>query len=302
MSHTSNELVINWHLTEACNYGCRYCYSKWHNSGKELLHDVEHSQAMLGELYRYFSPENQDTQTRLGMRWDSVRLSLAGGEPLLYEHDIVRLAAFAKSIGFKVSLISNGSRLSQTLMGELAPLLSVLGLSLDSANPHINRQIGRADRKSQVLSLADLAATVSEGRRRNPDMQLKINTVVNALNFTDDLNKTITLFKPEKWKVLRVLPVISNDLAISEPEFTEFLGRHKALEAIISAEDNRDMVESYIMIDPHGRFFQNSLQGKGYRYSAPILSVGAETAFTQVRWEATKFLARYTSSPMELAA
>lgn len=24
--HFVDELVINWHLTEACNYRCQYCY------------------------------------------------------------------------------------------------------------------------------------------------------------------------------------------------------------------------------------------------------------------------------------
>ena len=290
----SSELVINWHLTEACNYGCRYCYSRWHGgNGKELLHDAENSQALLRELFDYFSPENLATQAQLGMRWNSVRLSLAGGEPLLYEREVVRLATFARELGFNISLISNGSRLNDALMSELAPLLSVLGLSLDSADPEINRQIGRVDRKSQLVSLTKLAATVNEGRSRNPDMRLKINTVVNALNFTDNLSETIALFNPDKWKVLRVLPALSNDLAIAKHEFAEFLARHDRFAPIISAEDNSDMVESYIMIDPHGRFFQNSSAGQGYRYSEAIPDVGAQAAFRQISWIADKFQARY---------
>lgn len=290
----SSELVINWHLTEACNYGCRYCYSKWHGgNGKELLHDAENSQALLRELFDYFSPGNLATRAQLGMRWNSVRLSLAGGEPLLYEREVVRLATFARELGFNISLISNGSRLNDALMSELAPLLSVLGLSLDSADPEINRQIGRVDRKSQLVSLTKLAATVNEGRSRNPDMRLKINTVVNALNFTDNMSETIALFNPDKWKVLRVLPAISNDLAIAKHEFAEFLARHHRFAPIISAEDNSDMVESYIMINPHGRFFQNSSTGQGYRYSEVIPDVGAQAAFRQISWIADKFQARY---------
>lgn len=297
-----NELVINWHLTEACNYGCRYCYSKWHGgNNKELLHEPEGSEAMLRELYRYFSPANHATQARLGMRRESVRLSLAGGEPLLYAQDVLRLARFAKNLGFNISLITNGSRLNSRLMRELAPLLSTLGLSLDSASPEINRQIGRIDNKSRHLPLADLAATVSEGRACNPEMRLKINTVVNALNFTDNLNTAITLFKPDKWKILRVLPVINKNLAISEGQFAKFLSKHAALRPISSVEDNADMLESYIMIDPHGRFFQNSLSGNGYRYSDPI-TTGARQAFAQISWQAAKFLSRYAPQTMEMAA
>lgn len=108
----TRELVVNWHMTEACNYRCRYCYSKWHaeSAGKELFHSPEASAAMLAEIYRYFSPDNQ---ARLGMQWNSVRLSLAGGEPLLYSREVVGIVALARELGFKVSLITNGSRLTQ---------------------------------------------------------------------------------------------------------------------------------------------------------------------------------------------
>ena len=290
----ASELVINWHLTEACNYACRYCYSKWHadGTGKELVRDADASAALLAEIYRQFAPTTSN-HARLGMKWRSVRLSLAGGEPLLYEREIVLIAALAKEIGFDVSVISNGSRLTRALIAELAPQLSVLGLSLDSALPAINREIGRADRHSRVLPLDELAAIIQRGRTLNPDLLLKINTVVNALNFTEDMAPLIRQLAPDKWKVLRMLPTVTTDLAIAEHEFAQFVDRHAALGNLISVEDNGDMVESYIMIDPRGRFFQNSLAGKGYRYSDPILDVGADAAFRQISWLADKFQARY---------
>lgn len=290
----SGELVINWHLTEACNYACRYCYSKWHTegAGKELIHDAASSATLLAEIYRQFAPTPRN-HARLGMAWQTVRLSLAGGEPLLYEREIIRIAAQARKIGFDVSIISNGSRLTRPLMAELAPLLSVLGLSLDSAQAETNREIGRKDRHSQVLLLEELREIVALGRKLNPNLRLKINTVVNALNFTEDMSPLIRELAPDKWKVLRMLPTVTTDLAIADHEFAQFIDRHAALGSLISAEDNRDMVESYIMLDPRGRFFQNSLAGKGYRYSDPILDVGAATAFRQISWLADKFQARY---------
>ena len=299
----AGELVINWHLTEACNYTCRYCYSKWHSdgAGKELIHDAASSATLLAELYRQFSPTPRN-HARLGMEWRSVRLSLAGGEPLLYEREIIRIAAQAKEIGFDVSVISNGSRLTRALMAELAPQLSVLGLSLDSALPATNREIGRADRHAQVLSLNELTKIVTLGQKLNPALRLKINTVVNALNFTEDMNPLIRQLAPDKWKVLRMLPTVTSDLAIAEHEFAEFVDRHAALGAIISSEDNSDMVESYIMIDPRGRFFQNWPSGRGYRYSAPILDVGAGEAFFQVNWQPAKFQARYSALHSESPA
>lgn len=294
IASSSGELVINWHLTEACNYACRYCYSKWHadGAGKELIHDAASSATLLAEIYRQFAPTPRN-HARLGMGWQSVRLSLAGGEPLLYEQEIIRIAAQARKIGFDVSIISNGSRLTRPLMAELAPLLSVFGLSLDSAQAETNREIGRADRHAQVLLQEELSEIVALGRKLNRDLRLKINTVVNALNFTEDMSPLIRALAPDKWKVLRMLPTVTTDLAIADHEFAQFIDRHAALGSLISAEDNRDMVESYIMLDPRGRFFQNSLAGKGYRYSDPILDVGADAAFRQISWLADKFQARY---------
>ena len=291
----SGDLVVNWHLTEACNDACRYCYSKWHSNGtgRELIHDPLASAALVNEISRQFAP-TPCNHARLGMKWYSLRLSLAGGEPLLYDREVVRIAEQANGIGVKVSIISNGSRLTQPLMAELAPQLSVLGLSLDSASLETNREIGRADRRSRILQLDELAAIIQYGRKLNPRLRLKINTVVNALNFTEDMGPLIRQLCPDKWKVLRMLPTVTTDLAISDHEFAQFLDRHASLGDLISAEDNSDMVESYIMIDPRGRFFQNSLSGGGYRYSAPILDVGADAAFRQINWLAKKFQARYT--------
>jgi len=298
------ELVVNWHMTEACNYACRYCYSKWHSEakGKELIHNADASHALLTEIYRHFSPENPKNQTRLGMRWETLRLSLAGGEPLLHSQEVVQIAAQANAIGFNVSLITNGSHLTLPLMNKLAPLLSVLGLSIDSADASINREIGRADRRSHVLVPEELTSIIEHGRKLNPNLRLKINTVVNALNFTENMGPLIGQLNPDKWKVLRMLPTVTSDLAIAAHEFAEYVDRHKTHGDLVTVEDNGDMVESYIMIDPSGRFFQNSLSGEGYRYSLPILNVGAEAAFRQINWQAKKFQARYRADHCESLA
>ena len=95
------ELVINWHVTEACNYTCRYCYAKWQHaeSVRELIHDQEGSRRLLSEIYSYFSPENEANPLRREMDWSSVRLNLAGGEPFLYGKRIVETIEAARELG-----------------------------------------------------------------------------------------------------------------------------------------------------------------------------------------------------------
>jgi radical S-adenosyl methionine domain-containing protein 2 len=44
----------------------------------------------------------------------AVRLNLAGGEPLLHAGKIASIVNQARNLGFEVSLISNGSQLSES--------------------------------------------------------------------------------------------------------------------------------------------------------------------------------------------
>lgn len=59
------------------------------------------------------------------------------------------------------------------------------------------------------------------------------------------------------------------------------------------------------MVDPHGRFFQNQSNvkaGDSYNYSAPIIQVGADAAFRQIDFDVEKFIGRYPTHSMEVAA
>ncbi|MDO4232183.1 MAG: hypothetical protein Q4D19_08630 [Lautropia sp.] len=86
-------------------------------------------------------------------------------------------------------------------------------------------------------------------------------------------------------------------------QFHHFIDQHGAFSAIACVEDNLDMEDSYIMVDPHGRFFQNSNAGAstGYVYSRPILEAGTDAAFSDINFNADRFRSRYTtvrSTPM----
>lgn len=291
-------LVLNWHLTEACNYRCRYCYATWSESActRELIHDLQRAEALLNELYRFFRPDNCDNPLASRLSWSSVRLNLAGGEPLLHAGKLPVIVSQARDLGFEVSMISNASHLDNELLGQLAPQLTWMGISIDSANPATNRAIGRIDRRGRLLDLDAVATCLGNVRQANPGLHLKLNTVVNEINHAEDLSALIRLFAPDKWKVLRMLQVVNQHLAVSDEQFAAFVSRHSAFANILCAEDNQDMRESYLMVDPHGRFFQNSpmMAGQGYAYSRPILEVGAETAFSEMIFDHERFSARYT--------
>ncbi|MBX9847673.1 MAG: viperin family antiviral radical SAM protein [Rhodocyclaceae bacterium] len=288
-----SELVINWHITEACNYNCRYCYAHWDGNARELIHDISGTRQMLENLWQFFHPENVANPLQKQIDWRGIRLNLAGGEPLLYSERLLQTLSDARNIGFTASVITNGSLLSRDFAQLIAPKLSMLGVSLDSAVSKTNRQIGRQSRQGKLLDMDALEDAIKAARLINPKLQIKLNTVINAINCDEDLSAGIRRLAPQRWKVLRMLPVVTDELNVSDEDFQRFVARHRDLGDIMCIEDNTDMVESYVMIDPLGRFFQNALGQPNYRYSPPIPKVGVAQAFAKVGIDPSKFCSRY---------
>ena len=273
-------IVINWHVTEACNYHCRYCYAKWqHLDRKDLIRDPAATKALLQSLHAHFASAGGSSRPRL---------NFAGGEPLLHGSRLISAMRLARSIGFDVSIITNGSRLNERVVADLAPELSLLGLSIDALAPAVLAVIGRHDRHARQLDLGILARHVAQARCINPALMLKINTVVCSANWHEDLSAVISELAPSRWKVLRMLPVINRDLEVSDMQLRAFIDRHSSLQDVMSVEDNDDMVGSYVMVDPIGRLFQNRKCESGYDYSPPIADVGAAIAFSRIGWSAAQ--------------
>lgn len=292
-----DELTINWHVTEACNYRCQYCYAHWGDSSdpRELFHDCRRTLKLLEQLFQFFQPENTRNALTKRLSWKTVRLNLAGGEPSILGDRLLDIVRVAREIGFQVSIISNGSRLLGGMIEQLAPHLSCLGISLDSTDPATNRQIGRVDMRGRLLDLDKLADNLHLARSINPRITVKLNTVVNRLNAGQDLSALVGRIAPDRWKILRMLPVINDSLVISDEQFSTFVHRHRDFEAIACIEDNQDMCESYLMVDPNGRFFQNQtlLACNRYVYSEPILAAGVESAFSEIDFNSSSFQSRY---------
>lgn len=293
------ELVINWHLTESCNFHCGYCYSTWQrpDTKRELWKDSAKTQALLNSITQYFSPGNLENPLHRSIAWEHLRLNLAGGEPMLASAAFERIVTQASSKGMRLSLITNGSFLNNENIQWLAPSLSILGISVDSVNDAHNQLIGRCNTHGQTLSQDHLALMIQKVREANPDIQIKINSVVNMHNRESDLNSFIQVIQPDKWKVLRALPVVSDAMCISDQQFNDFVRRHSEQEHLMRVEGNEQMRQSYIMIDPHGRFYQNAKEEKetGYHYSDPILTTGIDKSFDQVQFQPVRFADRYAA-------
>ncbi|WP_462164370.1 viperin family antiviral radical SAM protein [Pseudoalteromonas xiamenensis] len=284
------ELVINWHITEVCNYDCKYCFAKW-GRPKELHRSLEEIEKLLNNLALYFINGQSRLKSELG--YETVRLNLAGGEPMMLGSTFFIILMLAKQKGFKTSIITNGHYLVNSRLDFPKNVLDMIGISFDSQDLITRKKIGRVDRKGNSLSVEDLKVALEGLFETQKGIKTKINTVINSLNYEEDFSSLIGELKPYKWKVLQVMPYGADDFLISNDKFNQFVERHSGLGLPIFAESNSTMTESYLMIDPLGRFYQNSVSACGYKYSDSINQCGVESALAQIAFNPKTFLSRY---------
>ena len=157
-------------------------------------------------------------------------------------------------------------------------------------------RMGRATR-SGPLSQADYLDIIYMLKERG--IRLKINTVVTQINCDEDLSKFIAEARPERWKLLQVLPVrgqndgLVDGQLITLRQFAGYVARNRSVEEMgiaVVPENNDMMTGSYVMVDPAGRFFDN--MAGGHAYSRPILDVGVDAALREVSVDPDKFRMR----------
>ncbi len=293
--NNENELVVNWHITEACNYKCYYCFAKWGKQKKEILNNDKLIKKLLDEIETLPSILNKLYLTR----FDKIRLNLVGGEVFLNTSKVTKIIHYAKQRKFSLSAITNGSRLNEELNKLIADNFDSIGFSVDSLNEQTNTEVGRIE-KNKSMNIGKVLDDIGSIRDLSSSIDIKINTVVSSLNKSENLSSFIDRVKPNKWKVFKVLPVKTSQYNVSESDFLKFLDRHKDFTHIISSEDNDEMTDSYLMIDPVGRFFQNSFFGEEYNYSQPIIEIGIDEALKEIEFNAQKFHKRYENKQIKL--
>jgi len=285
-----DELVINWHITETCNYNCTYCFAKW-GKPNELHRSLKAIENLLDNLASYFIKGNPPLKQKLG--YENVRLNIAGGEPMILGSTFLIVLMLAKQKGFKTSIITNGHYLLNSKFDLPKNVLDMVGISFDSQNYDVRCDIGRVDRKGNSLSSDDLSFVLAKLSNTQKGIKTKINTVVNKLNWDENFSTLISEVNPYKWKVFQVMPFGDDELLISSEQFNHFVDKHSNLGLPIFSESNSAMTESYLMIDPKGRFYQNASDGSGYKYSEVINDVGVVKALKKISFNESAFIARY---------
>lgn len=267
--------TVNLNVWPKCDLVCEYCYGGFPDRPTVLP---------LADWYAIL-----DQLVSAGVR----RVTFCGGEPTL-QPDLLDMLRYARQVGLHTSIVTNGARLTNDIIA----LLDVVGMTLDSTDSAVLRELGRTTPAGIDYFERFLGAA---RRTRVLGVLLKVNTVVTQLNLGADLSAVLIELRPYKWKPLQFTTVVGeNDaraerLRVSNDQFACFVERHRQpLEAAgiwVAPETELDVQSTYAMIDPSGRMFQTT--GGTKQFSEPVLDVGLNTALEQAGgYDRRAFLAR----------
>ena len=248
---------------------CKYCFANFSHINRSL------SKEDWFEIIRQL--------TDFGMK----KVNFVGGEPTLCPF-LGELIIYSKMLGLITGIVSNGTGITQQFLDQYRTYIDWIGLSLDSGNEITQRMLGRGN-GSYAKETIEKCKII-----KKTQIKLKINSVITRWNVNEDISDVMGIICPNRWKVFQVLVIKGQnnqklqDLKITKSEFKDFIKRHEKFNPI--AEDNDKMLESYIMVDQLGRFYQNS--GNLYSYSESILELGVLRAFNQVIYNHAKFVER----------
>lgn len=263
--------TVSFHIVKPCNKKCKFCYATFNDMHVKML-TLSEAKQIVYKLYK------------AGVQ----KITFAGGEPMLYKN-LEEIIVYTKRLGITTSLITNGSLLSNRFLQDMQYDLDWIGLSIDSLDSKTNIATGRFISYDDQINYRHLCNLINKY-----GYKLKINTVVNAFNYTESMVDFINEVKPSRWKIFDTLRVEGqNDLQfdnIKTPpggfKLFTFYNEHPAM----VVEDNQAMTGSYLLVDPQGRLFENS-KGK-HTYSTSLLNTSVEEALKEISLDRDMFIKR----------
>ncbi len=229
----------NIHIFGNCNYRCEHCFDRC------LTH-------------HYLRPDDWKEVLQYLKDCDFEKINLAGGEPTLYPF-LDQMCHLVKDMGFKLSIVSNGSRFTEEWLSKMEGVVDWIGLSIDSPDEEDEIIIGRG---CSGMNHLDNIVKVSEMAHRH-GIKVKLNITVVSRSWMKDFNPIIEVMNPDRIKCFRALTLKgANDdrpdtWSITDEQFAYFKRNHEHVQNIIF-EDNDEMVASYVMFDPLARWMVDS--------------------------------------------
>jgi len=273
----NNFFSINYHLTKNCNMSCKGCFAKYN----KLENNLDHIKILMN-IIAYANKNNIRDK----------KINFVGGEPTLIK-ELPYLVEFMNYAGFTTSIVTNGSKITQKYLNEFKIKPNWIGISIDSFNDKTNWNLGRITKKGLILDYIKKAELI-----KSNDIKLKVNTMVNKLNYHEDMNELIETIMPERWKLFQYLEIkgenteFSELLSINNKQFNHFIKNHSKInkKVKIIPENNNQMKGSYLMVTPDGSLSDN-VNGV-LRYSDSLLNISFEDALRQIQFSEEKLVKR----------
>ena len=276
-------LSVNYHLSRACNYRCKFCFHTALTNDRLPLEEAKRGIRLL-----------QETGTK--------KINFSGGEPFLIDQGryVGELTRFAKEeCQMATSIVSNGSLIFEKWFELYSRYLDILAISCDSFDDECNRKAGRTNGREAHSQIEHVRRVRHLCQQYN--VVFKINSVIHKYNCQEDMTAAIEELEPVRWKVFQCLLIDgenmggennlrdARELVIADEQFQEFAQRHQHLKCFVP-ESNLAMRNSYLILDEKMRFLDCT---KGRKDPSPsILDVGVEAALDRSGFDEAMFFKR----------
>ncbi|NOU47678.1 MAG: radical SAM protein [Bacteroidales bacterium] len=227
-------LVVNWLITNKCNFECKYCYASDVIDKKEF-DPVEVKEVALKILYH-----------------EPVAVTLSGGEPLLEKQKLIDAIS---ELGNKTGIIvdTNGYIYDQEIVELFKRYNVVVRVSLDSLHNKINSCIRPA--KNPILDKQVLNVIMSNIQEYlSNEIPVLVHTVVTSLN-ASNLEDLYDKFSRFGVNGLRLFRVVTPNNENQQSDFKEVM-LSKSITTLEKAQKNiNDKLKSFLRdIKSNSRF------------------------------------------------
>jgi len=153
--------VVVWAVTNACNLKCVHCYASATTDPLKGELTYDQGVALLDDLKQFNVPA----------------ILFSGGEPLV-RPDVLRLLGYARQIGHRVTLSTNGLLIDDAMADRLAELgMQYIGISIDGGRQTHDRLRG--------LAGAFEGSMAAVKRCRDRGIKVGLRFTVHALNYQE---------------------------------------------------------------------------------------------------------------------
>lgn len=272
------KLKINYHITENCNFNCKFCFAKYADKTLKL----ENQKLVIEKIAD-------------SMLFDAI--NFAGGEPLL-DKNIVEHIQYSSRLGLKTSLITNGFLLDSQTLQQILPYLTMIGISVHTFDDETKRKIGSCTSTGEVLENQRLVEICNMVRSYNSQTRkkckIKINTVICSENKQEILKKNIETLQIDRWKCLRCQEFCKNqNYLVNDTEYKAFAQRNTLETETVEQVFEDDMKDTYIMINPEGKLLREGADNRSYDEIGSVLEKDISDLLNVLPLKKRKYFERY---------